>query len=249
MAAVLTPGRTTIENAALEPEVCDVIAMLQSMGARIRGAGTGTITVEGVDQLHATDYTVMPDRIEAGVFCTAAAMTGGQVTLVGGNVIDHLGVAKHKLVQMGVQLDTSGAVTTVRRPDPLHPINIVTDTHPGFATDLQPPLMALATQAEGVSYIRERIHDARYALADEINKLGAHITTDGEKAVIHGPTPLTGAHVTAHDLRTGIALVLAGLVADGETVIDNAAMIDRGHANLVDRFAALGANITREPTE
>jgi UDP-N-acetylglucosamine 1-carboxyvinyltransferase len=233
IAAALTPGRTIIENAALEPEVLDVIAFLTAMGARI-------------SELHAVEHTIMPDRIDAGVLCMATAITGGHVSLVGGTVLDHVGVAKYKLEQMGVQLACSGAVTGVSRRTELHPINVVTDTHPGFATDLQPSLMALATLAPGTSYIRERIHDARYALVPEINKLGAHVTIDGEKAVVHGPTRLHGAEVIAHDLRTGISLVLAGLVADGETVVTNGAMIDRGHGDLVTRFAALGADIRRE---
>lgn len=249
IAAALTPGRTIIENAALEPEVLDVIGFLTAMGARVSGGGTGRITIDGVDKLHAVEHTIMPDRIDAGVLCMATAITGGQVSLVGGTVLDHLGVAKYKLEQMGVHLAASGAVTGVGRLAGLHPINIVTDTHPGFATDLQPSLMALATQAPGTSYIRERIHDARYALVPEINKLGANISVDGEKAVVHGPTRLRGAEVTAHDLRTGISLVLAGLVADGETVVTNGAMIERGHADLVTRFAALGADIRREEAD
>jgi UDP-N-acetylglucosamine 1-carboxyvinyltransferase len=246
MAAVLTQGRTVIENAALEPEVLDVVAMLTAMGAKISGAGTGRIVVDGVEQLHATDYTIMPDRIDAGVLAMATAITGGEVTLVGGTVLDHFGVAAHKLHQMGVELHAAGAVTTVARPGPLHPINVITDTHPGFATDLQPPLMALATQAIGTSYFRERIHDARYALAGEIVKLGADVSFDGEKAVVHGGAPLRGAEVVARDLRTGIALVLAGMVADGDTVVANGSMIERGHADVISRFTALGADISRE---
>ena len=246
IAAAVTPGRTVIENAALEPEVLDVIRFLTAMGARISGGGTGRITIDGVKALHAVEHMIMPDRIDAGVLCMAAAITGGEITLVGGAVLDHLGVARHKLEQMGVHFAPAGAVTTVARPGPLHPINVITDTHPGFATDLQPSVMALATQALGTSYLRERIHDARYALVPEINKLGGHADIDGEKAVVHGPTPLRGGQVTAHDLRTGISLVLAGLVADGETVIANGAMIERGHADLVTRFAALGVDLSRE---
>ncbi|GAA1378395.1 UDP-N-acetylglucosamine 1-carboxyvinyltransferase [Catellatospora chokoriensis] len=246
IAAATTPGRTVIENAALEPEVVDVARFLTAMGAHIDGAGTGRITVEGVDQLHATDYTVMPDRIDAGVLCMAAGITGGTVQLVGGDVLDAFGVARHKLEQMGVTLRPEGAVTTASRLGDLHPINIITDTHPGFATDLQPPLMALATQASGTSYIRERIHDARYALASELTKLGASIVIEGERATVIGATELRGDTVTAHDLRTGVSLILAGLVAHGETVIENGRMIERGHADLVARLRALGAHISRE---
>ncbi len=248
IAAATTPGHTIIENAALEPEVIDVARFLTAMGARITGAGTGRIIVDGVDELTATDYTIMPDRLDAGVLSIAAGITGGQIRLVGADVLDSFGVVKPKLEQMGLTLHTNGAVTTVARTANLHAINIITDTHPGFATDLQPPLMALATQAPGVSFFRERIHDARYALATELRKLGAEIGIDGEKATVSGATKLRGANVTAHDLRTGISLVLAGLVADGETVIGNAQMIDRGHADLVTRLAALGAHINREDT-
>jgi UDP-N-acetylglucosamine 1-carboxyvinyltransferase len=245
-AAALTPGRTVIENAAREPEILDVIKLLTAMGARISGGDTGRITIHGVDGLAAVEHTVMPDRIDAGVLCAATAITGGDVTLVGGPPLDDLGVAAYKFEQMGVGLTASGAATTVTRPGALEPINIVTDPFPGFATDLQPPFMALATQAAGASYIRERIHDARYALASELNKLGAEVSTDGEKAVVNGPAKLHGAEVHASDLRTGISLVLAGLVAEGETVVTNGAMIDRGHARLVERFTALGADIRRE---
>jgi UDP-N-acetylglucosamine 1-carboxyvinyltransferase len=179
------------------------------------------------------------------VLCMATAITGGEVSLVGGQFLDHFGVARYKWEQMGVTLTSSGATTSVARPGELHSINIVTDTHPGFATDLQPSLMVLATQASGTSYIRERIHDARYALVPEINKLGAAVTVDGEKAVVEGPTALRGAEVVAQDLRTGISLVLAGLVAEGETIVTNGTMIDRGHSDLESRFRELGADIER----
>ncbi len=249
IAAAVTPGRTVIDNAACEPEVIDTAGFLTAMGARIAGAGTGQITVDGVSELHACDYTVMPDRIDAGVLAVAAGITGGQVELVGGRILGDFGVAKHKLRQMGIVLESNGAVTTASRPGALHGINIITAPHPGFATDLQPPVMALATQAEGDSYLRERVHDARYALAGELSKLGARIDVDGEKATIAGNTRLHGAQVTAHDLRTGISLVLAGLAAQGETVVHQAEMIDRGHADLITRLQALGADITREPVQ
>lgn len=246
MAAALTPGRTIIENTALEPEVLDVVALLTTMGAHIQGAGTGRITIDGVRELRGVDYTVMPDRIEAGVMAVAAALTGGRITLVGAGVLDHLGIATHKLEQMGVHLAVAGAVATAARPGDLHPINIITDTHPGFATDLQPPVMTLATQAPGVSYFHERIHDARYALVEELTTLGADITVSGERAVVRGATTLRGGQVKAQDLRTGVSLVLAGLVAAGEVVVTNAAMIERGHSDLAGRLAALGAEIHRE---
>ncbi|ADG86900.1 UDP-N-acetylglucosamine 1-carboxyvinyltransferase 1 [Thermobispora bispora] len=245
MAATLAKGTTVIENAALEPEVLDVIAMLTRMGAKIRGGGTGFITVEGVENLKAVEHTVMPDRLDAGVFAMAAAITGGEVTLVGAE-LQHLGVVRWKLEQMGVEFETNGAVLHVRREKPLRPINVITDTYPGFATDLQSPIMAVACLADGTSYIHERIFDGRFALAGELNKMGAKIEVQGSRAVVHGPTPLRGTQVTAHDLRSGIALVLAGLVAEGETVIESGYLIDRGHSAVAERMRALGANVERE---
>ncbi|MFF3670146.1 UDP-N-acetylglucosamine 1-carboxyvinyltransferase [Microtetraspora malaysiensis] len=245
MAAALAGGTTVIENAALEPEVLDVIVMLSRMGARIQGGGTGFITVEGVSELSAVEHTVMPDRLDAGVFAMAAAITGGEVNLVGAS-LEHLGVVRWKLEQMGVEFATDGAVLNVRRDRPLRPINVITDTYPGFATDLQSPLMTVACLADGSSYIHERIFDGRFALAGELNKMGANIEVDDSRAVVHGPTPLRGTEVTAHDLRSGIALVLAGLCAEGETTIDSGYLIDRGHAHLAQRMQALGADVERQ---
>ncbi|MER6510299.1 UDP-N-acetylglucosamine 1-carboxyvinyltransferase [Nonomuraea sp. NPDC001636] len=247
MAAALAKGTTVIENAALEPEVLDVIDMLTKMGARISGGGTGFITVEGVEELHAVEHTVMPDRLDAGVFAMAAAITGGELSLVGTGL--DLGVVRYKLEQMGVDFARQGAVLHVRCDRPLRPINIITDTYPGFATDLQSPMMTVAALADGTSYIHERIFDGRFALAGELNKMGADVEVDGNRAVVRGRTPLKGAQVTAHDLRSGIALVLAGLAAEGETVIESGYLIDRGHAHLAARMRALGADITREISE
>ncbi|GAA1618819.1 UDP-N-acetylglucosamine 1-carboxyvinyltransferase [Nonomuraea sp. NPDC048882] len=247
MAAALAKGTTVIENAALEPEVLDVIDMLTKMGARISGGGTGFITVEGVEELHAVEHTVMPDRLDAGVFAMAAAITGGEVSLVGTGL--DLGVVRYKLEQMGVEFHRQGAVLHVRCGGPLRPINIITDTYPGFATDLQSPMMTVAALADGTSYIHERIFDGRFALAGELNKMGANVEVEGSRAVVRGRTPLTGTQVTAHDLRSGIALVLAGLAAEGETQIDSGYLIDRGHAHLAARMRALGADITREISE
>lgn len=245
MAGVLGRGTTVIENAALEPEVLDVIEMLTRMGARISGGGTGFITVEGVEELQAVEHTVMPDRLDAGVFAMAAAITGGEVNLVGAD-LDHLGVVRYKLEQMGVEFADHGAVLHVRRDRPLRPINVITDTYPGFATDLQSPIMTVACLADGASYIHERIFDGRFALASELNKMGADIEVKENSAVVRGATPLTGTEVTAHDLRSGIALVLAGLVARGETVIGSGYLIDRGHSYLAERMQSLGADVRRE---
>ena len=245
MAAALAKGTTIIENAALEPEVLDVIEMLSKMGARIGGGGTGFITVEGVDDLTAVEHRVMPDRLDAGVFAMAAAITGGEVNLVGAS-LEHLGVVRWKLEQMGVEFATDGAVLNVRRDRPLRPINVITDTYPGFATDLQSPIMTVACLADGASYIHERIFDGRFALAGELNKMGARIEVEGSRAVVHGCTPMTGTDVTAHDLRSGIALVLAGLAAEGETVVSPGYLIDRGHHDLAARMKALGGDVVRE---
>jgi UDP-N-acetylglucosamine 1-carboxyvinyltransferase len=247
MAAALAKGTTVIENAALEPEVLDVIDMLTKMGARISGGGTGFITVEGVEELHAVEHTVMPDRLDAGVFAMAAAITGGELSLVGTGL--DLGVVRYKLEQMGVDFARQGAVLHVRCDRTLRPINIITDTYPGFATDLQSPMMTVAALADGTSYIHERIFDGRFALAGELNKMGADVEVEGSRAIVRGRTPLKGAEVTAHDLRSGIALVLAGLAAEGETVIESGYLIDRGHAHLAARMRALGADITREISE
>jgi UDP-N-acetylglucosamine 1-carboxyvinyltransferase len=244
MAASLAPGRTVIDNTAQEPEVLDVIAFLTKMGARITGGGTGFITVDGVEELTATEHTVMADRIDAGMFAMAAAITRGELNLVGAS-LEHFGVVRWKLEQMGVEFAAHGAVLSVRMDRPPRPINVITSPYPGFATDLQSPIMALACLAEGASYIRETIYDGRYTLVRELNKMGAKVELDGTAVIVHGPTRFTGARVTAHDLRTGMALVLAGLAADGETTVTPGYPIDRGHAAIADRFNALGADIER----
>jgi UDP-N-acetylglucosamine 1-carboxyvinyltransferase len=248
MAASMAPGRTVIDNTAQEPEVLDVIAFLSKMGADISGGGTGFITVRGVPELTAVEHTVMPDRIDAGVFAMAAAATGGELNLVGAN-LDHFGVVRWKLEQMGVEFSSQGAVLQVRREKPVRPINVITSPYPGFATDLQSPIMALATLADGASYIRETIFDGRYTLVPELNKMGAKVEIDGNVAIMHGPSMLRGCEVVARDLRGGAALILAGLAAEGETVISNGYLIDRGHATIEERFAALGADITAEAYE
>jgi UDP-N-acetylglucosamine 1-carboxyvinyltransferase len=245
IAGSLAHGTTLIKNCALEPEVLDVIEFLQRMGARISGGGTGFITVEGVDELTAVEHTVMPDRIDTGVFVMATAMTGGEIHLVGAT-LEHLGVAADKLEQMGVEFSAQGAVLQVRRERPLRPINVITDEYPGFATDLQSPIMALSCLADGPSYIYERIFDGRFKLAEELVKMGADVRVAGNRAKVMGPTPLTGAEVVAHDLRTGSALVIAGLAATGQTTITSAYYLDRGHSHIAERLTTLGAEIHRE---
>jgi UDP-N-acetylglucosamine 1-carboxyvinyltransferase len=242
MAASLTPGTTVIDNVAMEPEVLDVIEFLTKMGANISGGGTGFVTVEGVKELNAVEHTVMADRVDAAVFAIAAAITGGELSLVGAS-LDHFGVVRWKLEQMGVEFATHGAILQVRRGRALRPINVITSPFPGFATDLQSPIMALSCLADGTSYIRETIFDGRYTLVGELNKMGAKVEVAGDAALVHGPSALKGAEVTAHDLRTGVALILAGLAADGETVISPGYLIDRGHASMAGRLSTLGADI------
>ena len=246
MAAALAPGTTVIDNTAMEPEVLDVIAFLAKMGADISGGGTGFVTVNGVKELKAVEYTVMSDRIDAAVLAIAAAITGGELSLVGAS-LDHFGVVRWKLEQMGVEFATHGAILQVRRERALRPINVITSPFPGFATDLQSPIMALSTLADGTSYIRETIFDGRYTLVSELNKLGAKVEVAGNAALVHGPNVLKGTEVTAHDLRSGIALILAGLAADGETVVAPGYPIDRGHASVAARLTTLGADIAVEP--
>ena len=245
MAASLAPGTTVIDNCAQEPEVLDVIAFLTKMGARISGGGTGFITVQGVGELAAVEHTVMPDRIDAAVFAMAAAMTGGEITLVGAS-LEHFGVVRWKLEQMGVEFATHGAILQVRRDRQLRPINVITAPFPGFATDLQSPIMALGCLADGTSYIRETIFDGRYMLVGELNKMGAKVEVAGNAVLVHGPTVLHGTEVIAHELRTGMALVLAGLAAEGETIVSPGYLIDRGHASIAARLASLGADVTEE---
>jgi len=246
MAAALAPGTTVIDNTAMEPEVLDVISFLTKMGADIFGGGTGFVTVNGVRELTAVEHTVMADRIDAAVFAMAAAITGGELSLVGAS-LDHFGVVRWKLEQMGVEFATHGAILQVRRERQLRPINVITGPFPGFATDLQSPIMALSTLADGTSYIRETIFDGRYTLASELNKMSAKVEIARTAALVHGPNMLKGTDVIAHDLRSGIALILAGLAADGETVVTPGYQIDRGHAAVAARLTTLGADIVQEP--
>lgn len=245
MAACLADGISVIENAAMEPEILDFSNFLNLMGAKVSGAGSGYIQVEGVKHLKAVEYTIMPDRLDAGAMAMAVAATGGKATLVGAN-LSHFGVVGAKLEQMGVEMETDGAVVYVRSHEPLRPINVITWPFPGFATDLQPPIMAMACFAEGISYIRENVFEARFKVADELNKLGANIKIEDNAAIIHGPTALHGGKVFAHDIRAGIALVIAALAADGETQIENGHMIERGYSYLARRLNALGADVERE---
>lgn len=245
VAACLAHGTTTIENAALEPEIADVANFLNLMGAKISGIGTGVLHIEGVTELSGVEYTIMPDRIDAATLAMLAAATQGDIALVGAQ-LRHFGVARAKLEQMGVDFQQDGPVIRVRRTGTLRPINVTTWPYPGFATDLQPQLMALAACASGTSYIRETIFDKRFAAVPELVKMGADITIDGEAAVVKGAERLHGNTVMAHDLRAGLALVIAGAVAEGETIIENASMIERGCSAVMRRLSEIGLTISEE---
>lgn len=244
MAACLAKGVTIIENASVEPEVVDLANFLKAMGGRISGAGTGTIRVEGVEELHGTTYRIMPDRIEAGTFAMAAIITGGSVTLKGA-VSQHLGALTSKLREAGAKIIEEEDRYTVTAGDRLWPVDVQTFPYPGFPTDLQAPLGALMTQAHGESAIHETMYDDRLLYVGELRKMGAQIRVENQTAWIKGPTPLKGAPVQALDIRSGAAVILAGLAAQGLTTISNVLCIDRGYERIDERLASLGAEIKR----
>jgi UDP-N-acetylglucosamine 1-carboxyvinyltransferase len=244
MAAVLAKGTSVIDNAAREPEIVDLCSMLSEMGASIAGAGTSTIMVEGVDELSPVKHETVPDRIVAGTWAIGAVMTRGDVTIHGGR-FDHLELALDKLVAAGAhveQLPSGIRVWCDRRPKA---VDVVTLPYPGFPTDLQPAMIALASVSEGTALITENVFDGRFMFCDEMKRLGADIRTDGHHSVIRGQLELSGAPVTATDIRAGAGLVLAGLVADGVTEVSEVHHIDRGYADFVGRLRGLGARISR----
>jgi UDP-N-acetylglucosamine 1-carboxyvinyltransferase len=245
MAAALADGETILENAAREPEITDLIVMLRKMGACIVGEGTSTLRIRGVDELHGTEHTVIPDRIEAGTFLIAGAITGGDLTIAN-CAPDHLGAVIAKLQQAGVSTDVvDDSTLRVRPAKKLMAADVTTEEYPGFATDMQAQYMALATQAEGTSLITETIFENRYLHASEMVRMGANISVDGRRAVVLGPAQLSGTTVQASDLRASAGLVLAGLVASGETIIDRVYHIDRGYEGIVEKLSSVGADITR----
>ncbi|MGE5488321.1 MAG: UDP-N-acetylglucosamine 1-carboxyvinyltransferase [bacterium] len=245
MAAVLAEGETVLANAAREPEVVDLAALLVKMGAKIEGAGSSTIRIRGVSKLHGATHTIIPDRIEAGTLLVAGAITRGDV-LVTNCVPDHLMTFISKLRQAGVEItEPERGQLRVRCSGALRAVDAKTEEHPGFATDLQAQYMALMTQAEGTCVITETIFENRFMHALELMRMGADIRLDGRNAIVTGPSALTGAAVLASDLRASASLVLAGLAASGETVIDRVYHIDRGYEKIEQRLAALGAQITR----
>jgi len=244
MAATLAEGETVLENCAREPEVADLAQLLQRMGARIAGAGTHTIRVQGVEKLQGARHRIIPDRIEAGTFIVAAALTGGDL-MVAGCEPSHLGALLQKLEECGVTLRINGEAVRVMSDRPLKAADINTEEFPGFPTDMQAQFMTLATQAEGSSIVTENIFENRFMHAQELVRMGANIKIDGRRAVVRGKTQLSGAAVLASDLRASASLVLAALVADGETIIDRVYHIDRGYERIEEKLKGVGAQIRR----
>jgi len=244
MAATLAEGTTVLENAAREPEVVDLARCLVAMGARIGGAGTDRIVVEGVTALRGTTHAVMPDRIETGTFLAAAAAAGGDV-LLRGAAPDTLEAVLDKLREAGATIDVDADTIRLRRSGPLHAVNLRTAPYPGFPTDMQAQMMALATRAEGTSVITETIFENRMMHVQELKRLGADIDVEGGAAIVRGVPTLTGADVMATDLRASACLVIAGLVAEGRTTIDRIYHLDRGYERIEDKLSALGATIRR----
>ena len=245
MAATLAEGTTILENAALEPEIVDLAECLKALGANIEGAGTGRIVIEGVERLHGGSHSVVPDRIETGTFLVAAAMTGGRITTRRSRP-DTMKAVLDKLVEAGAELDCDGDRITLdmhgRRPKAVY---ITTAPHPAFPTDMQAQFMALNCVAEGVGVINETIFENRFMHVNELLRLGADIRVDGHTAVVRGVEQLSGAPVMATDLRASASLILAGLVAQGETTIDRIYHLDRGYENIEEKLSGLGARIRR----
>jgi UDP-N-acetylglucosamine 1-carboxyvinyltransferase len=245
MAAVLAKGTTVIENAAREPEIGDVADCLNKMGANVTGAGTSTIVVEGVGKLHGARHAVLPDRIETGTYAMAVAMTGGDVLLQNARP-ELLQSALDTLVQAGVTVTpTNEGIRVARNGAGLNAVDVTTEPFPGFPTDLQAQLMALMTKAKGTSRITETIFENRFMHVQELARLGARIHLDGETATIEGVSKLKGAPVMATDLRASVSLVIAGLAAEGETMVNRVYHLDRGFEKVEDKLAACGAAIER----
>lgn len=244
LAATITDGTTTIINAASEPEISSLATMLNAMGANISGAGTQIVRIEGVRELHGTEHRIIPDRLEAGTFALAAAITCGEVELEEA-VPEHLDALISKMRDAGVTIDTTDAGMRVRGDGNYRAVNAQALPYPGLATDLQPQLAAFLTQANGASTIHERVYDNRLLYIGELRKMGANVVATGQTAIITGPTKLTAAPVSALDVRAGSACVLAALVAEGTTEIDEVHHIDRAHEDLHGKLRALGADIER----
>lgn len=244
MAAVLANGTSRLDNAAREPEIVDLCNLLVAMGAEIEGIGESLITVHGVKRLHGATYRVMADRIEAGSYACAAAITGGDVTLAGANAKD-MSATTHALRNAGVQVEEVKGGLRVWRDGPLKPVNLSTAPYPGFATDMQAQMMALLCLAEGTSVLTETIFENRYMHVPELNRMGAHVETQGRTAIVHGVAKLTGAEVMATDLRASMSLVIAGLAAEGQTTVHRLYHLDRGYERLEEKLSLVGADIQR----
>jgi UDP-N-acetylglucosamine 1-carboxyvinyltransferase len=244
MAATLAEGETVLENCAREPEVADLADLLNKMGARITGAGTATIRVQGVSKLHGAKHRIIPDRIEASTFLIAGALTGGDINIAGCDP-NHLGTLLEKLDEVGVKTRRTAESVRVMGDGPFRSADIITEEYPGFPTDVQAQYMALATQAEGTSVITENIFENRFMHAQELVRMGANIKIEGRRAIVRGRTQLSAAAVLASDLRASASLVLAALVADGETIIDRVYHIDRGYEHIEEKLRGVGAQIRR----
>ncbi len=248
MAAAMADGSTTIENAAKEPHVVDVANFLNSMGARIKGAGTDVIRIKGVKSLHKTEYSIIPDQIEAGTFMFAAAVTGGDIVLR--NVIPkHLEATSAKIMELGCQVHEYDDAVRVIAPQKLQGTHVKTMPYPGFPTDMQPQIAVSLAIADGTSIVTESIFENRFRYVDELARMGASVKVEGNVAVISGVERFTGARVSAPDLRAGAALVIAGLAADGITIVDDIYYIERGYENLDLKFRELGAKIEKVASE
>jgi UDP-N-acetylglucosamine 1-carboxyvinyltransferase len=245
MAAALADGETVLENSAREPEVTDLVSLLRKMGAHIEGDGSSTLRIRGVAALRGAEHSIIPDRIEAGTFLVAGAITNGDLTLTHCEP-RHLGAVIAKLRDAGARIqETAPGELRVLGMHRLTAVNVTTEEYPGFATDMQAQYMALATQAEGASTISETIFENRFLHALEMKRMGANITIDGHHAVVHGPSQLTGTTVQASDLRASAGLVLAALVASGQTIVERVYHIDRGYEHIVEKLSGLGAEIHR----
>ena len=244
MAATLADGETVMENCALEPEVADLAALLNKMGARIEGAGTSTLRIKGVERLRGAKHRIIPDRIEAGTFIVAGALTGGDL-IVSTCDPSHLAALLQKLQEAGATVKHNADSVRVMSNGPLKPADVATEEYPGFATDMQAQYMVLATQAEGTSTVTENIFENRFMHAQELVRMGANISVEGSRAIVRGKTQLSAAAVLASDLRASASLVLAGLVAEGETIIDRVYHIDRGYERIEEKLRGVGAQMKR----
>lgn len=245
LAAVRAKGRTVIENAAKEPEIIDVATLLSNMGANIKGAGTSVIRIEGVEELHGAQHTVIPDRIEAATYMIMAALAGDGIRV--DNVIPlHLEAVTAKLREMGVKVEEDEESIFIPKTESLHSVDAKTLVYPGLATDIQQPLCVLMTQAEGSSKVTDTVYSARFKHIDELRRMNAVARVEGNTAILTGPAQLHGSTVTASDLRAGAALVLAGLIAEGETEVRDIYHVERGYSDIIEKLTALGADIRKE---